>query len=634
MNKRRANFFEAHIEKIVFAVVGILCIWTLISRVFVSPNFIEYDRKKFSTGEIDDYILMQAEKLEDQLNRKTEPKEPYKPRLKEFNALFDSTIPEFDPPLILPQPKAVGKRDVKRQYNIPAIGPLMDVQVGHIRAVAYVPTEPVGEKTYEAVGHEANDIDFVTVEAKFDVRKLCEDFYECFAGYNVEPEWRDPCLAKPVFAALELQRKQLLPDGSWSDWQRVPRTRIDHRKEIFEIIEQVDDLPASGVKLRLLQYGNPAVMNNLLQPNGYRIASANEEWFPPSYHNEYLKLQKEIDVRQKRKARETERQERQSERMAARGSKTSSLRSSSGITDDEGGGLSGYEGTSSRSKSTARRGRLDKRSEKQERPEPKAKEPTRKISDIYDEFENVLITAETDFSQMDEPLLVWANDDSVKVGNAYRYRIRLGVFNPIAGTDQFSEESKSMKNRVILWSGFAEASETVRIPAMQYFFPHGLQEAAGTVTVQVSKYVLGHWYSKDFAVNKGEDIGRIAEVDVKNEQEGTENTAAPEVIDYRTGVVLVDVLPVNDWSGDRGLRARQYYNMLYSFNGAGIERIPIKSRYWSEELQLRYNEIKRAEKEPIEPLRDWGEKGKGFIEEGIEYEPTDEEMLNILLEDG
>ncbi len=626
MNKQRTNFFESHIEKIVFAVVGILCIWILISRVLVSPNHIEYDRKRFGTGGIDDYVLIQAEELEDRLNRKTESKESYKPRLKEFNALLDSTIQEIDFSLVLPQPRAAGKRDVKRRYNSPAIGPLTDVQVGYIRAVAYVPTESVGEKTYEAVGHEANDIDLVTVEAKLDIKELYEDFYKCFAGYNVEAEWRDPCLAKPVFAALDLQRKHLLPDGSWSDWQRVPRTSIDHRKEMFEIIEQVDDLPASGVKLRLLQYGNLVVASDLLQPNAYRIASANEEWFPPSYHSEYLKLQKEMDVRQKRKTRDAERQERQNERMARAG-KMSSLRSSSVMMDDEGGGFSEYESTSSRSKSTTRRDRLERRSGKQERPNPKAKEPTRKTSDIYDEFENVLITDETDFSQMDEPLLVWANDDNMKAGNAYRYRIRIGIFNPIAGTDQFSEEAKSMKNRVILWSKFAESNETVRIPAMQYFFPRDLQEAAGTVTVQVSKYVLGHWYSKDFAVNKGEDIGRIAEVDVKNEQDGIENTTSPEEIDYRTGVVLVDVLPVNDWSGDRSLRARQYYNMLYSFNGAGIEQRPIKNRYWSEELQLRFNEIKRAEKEPIEPLRDWSDKRKDDIKEGTGYEQSGEEML-------
>ncbi len=631
MNKQRTNFFESHIEKIVFAVVGILCIWILISRVLVSPNYIEYDRKKFGTGGIDDYILIQAEELEDRLNRKTEPKESYKPRLKEFNALFDSTIQEIDFSLVLPQPKAVGKQDVKRQYNIPAVGPLMDVQVGHIRAVAYVPTEPVGEKTYEAVGHEAKDIDFVTVEAKFDIKELCEDFYECFAGYNVEPEWRDPCMAKPIFAALDLQRKHLLPDESWSDWQRVLRSRIDHRKEMFGIIEQVDDLPASGVKLRLLQYGNPVVASDLLQPNGYRIASANEEWFPPSYHSEYLKLQKELDVRQKRKVRDAERQERQNERKAARAGKMSSQRSSLATMEGEGGG-SEYESTSSRSKSSTRRSRLERRSEKQERPNPKAKEPTRKISDIYDEFENVLITDETVFSQMDEPLLVWANDDNIKAGNAYRYRIRIGVFNPIAGTDQFSEEAKSMKNRAILWSKFTESSETVRIPAMQYFFPRSLQEAAETVTVQVSKYVLGHWYSKDFAANKGEDIGRITEIDVKNEQDGIKNTTAPKEIDYRTGVVLVDVLPVNDWSGNRGLRARQYYNMLYSFNGAGIEQMPIKNKYWSEELQLRFSEIKRAGKEPIEPLRNWNNKRKGEFGDGTGSELSDDELLQMLSE--
>ncbi|MEE9370980.1 MAG: hypothetical protein V3W45_05855, partial [Sedimentisphaerales bacterium] len=40
--------------------------------------------------------------------------------------------------------------------------------------------------------------------------------------------------------------------------------------------------------------------------------------------------------------------------------------------------------------------------------------------------------------------------------------------------------------------------------------------------------------------------------------------------------------------------------------GANMDRVPIKPRYWADGLQVKFNEIKRLEKESKEPLRDWG----------------------------
>ncbi|MHC4913443.1 MAG: hypothetical protein ACYTE5_10680, partial [Planctomycetota bacterium] len=103
----------------------------------------------------------------------------------------------------------------------------------------------------------------------------------------------------------------------------------------------------------------------------------------------------------------------------------------------------------------------------------------------------------------------------------------------------------------------------------------------------------------------GELIGKPSEYKMTDEEE-KESVTVPETVDYATGAVLVDVMAVNDWSGGKNLRARHYFDMLYSFDGANIEHMPIKSRYWAEELLSRFNEIKRSEKDKKEPLREWG----------------------------
>ena len=279
---------------------------------------------------------------------------------------------------------------------------------------------------------------------------------------------------------------------------------------------------------------------------------------------------------------------------------------SSGVEGAYGGGALSRRSSTRRSRSdrerSARKVRVEYESDR-ERP-AKSREVSKPTStrDVYEEFDEISITEQSDLAKMRGPLVFWAHDDTVEPEKGYRYRIRLGVFNPIAGTNQFSEQDKHLKNSVILWSEFSYALGIVEIPGMLYFFPYEIQEAAKAVTVQVCRYMLGYWYSKDFTVKQGEAIGKVAEFETEEEDEVT----VPETIDYTTGAVLVDVIAVNDWSGGKNPHARRYFDMLYSFDGTNIEHTPIKTRYWAKELQAKFREIEKFEREPKKPLRDWG----------------------------
>ena len=611
MGRKGGNFFEEHVEKIVLAVIGIVCVWLLIFRVFISPNVVSCDNKRFSAGEIDIYISEQAGLLKNKLDRKPKPKQVYEPRIDDFAALVDSAIRDVDVTVCLPQPnKSSGDVGIRPVYVLPQVPEVGDVQVEHVRAVAYVPTEIINEeKVYDAAVTEPNDIDFVTVEAKFDVAQLYENFRESFAGDKVRQQWRDPCLAGPIFAAVQLQRQELLFDDGWSDWQIVPRTKIDVRRRMFGIIEDVKELPTGGMKVRLLQFDDPQVRIDLLQPVAYKIASANEEWFPPSLHKKFVKQQRQQRLEEGREARQAERAEREREREVSRAQRSAraiQTRSRLAVVDDSAADWYGDAEPSGGTpvRSTVPRRSIGGRSTGRERLErrPAESSKTGSTDDVYGEFEKILITENSDLAGMRQPLVFWAHDDIVEQGKSYRYRVRLGVFNPIAGTERFSEQDKHLSDKVVLWSRFSDATEGVTIPGRLYFFPRDIQEAARTVTVQVSRYTLGYWYSKDFMVRQGEVIGRVVKHEVADVEEGV---AVPETVDYSTGAVLVDVMAVNDWSGGKNLRARNYFNMLYSFDGTTIERVPVKTRYWAEELQTKFNEINKSEKETKEPLRAW-----------------------------
>ena len=88
MSKEGGNFFENHIEKIVLVIVGLVCMWLFATRVLVSPNYVEYDGRKFGTGDIDTYISKYAEDLSYKLNLEPEPKAAYESQLDNY-AWFD-----------------------------------------------------------------------------------------------------------------------------------------------------------------------------------------------------------------------------------------------------------------------------------------------------------------------------------------------------------------------------------------------------------------------------------------------------------------------------------------------------------------------------------------------------------------
>ena len=690
------SFFEEHVEKMVLVIVGIACVWLLITRVIFSPNKVSYGDRKYSPGAIDDKVNEEARLLKKKINTPPDAPKPYKSKLAEFVALLDLSI-DIDVKLWPQVPYAVdGVISGGGQYRLPRIGEVNDVAVEHIRAVAYVPTDVITqENPYDKASHEPNDIDLVTVEAKFDIGGLYARFKESFVD-DVDEQWADPCLARPIFSAVQLQRQELGEDGSWGDWQDVPRSKIDHYGRLFEVVEDADSLPAGRLKVWKLQFDDPQLQIDLLQPEAYQIASAKEEWYPPIIHRQFLDMQRKETIEERRKTREEE-QER-NERSDSRRSRRSGSglgfgtggRSNRGTSVGLGGGDGIYGGGQdtrrrggSRSGSSSRTGSSRRRStddgflgqglglstDRRTRGRGRGRTDTGGIedymmqglpgdrltrrgpsmNDVYDEFDKIRLTWRTDLEKMREPLVFWAHDDTVELKKSYRYRMRLGVFNPVAGTNQLSEQDMSRKNEVILWSGFSNVTEPVEIPGKLYFFARQIREADKVVTVQVSKYVMGYWHSEDFKVSQGEVIGRVVETESKRPETGRagrvgradwrinpvvrpeDKAVIPETIDYRTGAVMVDAVTVNDWSG-KSLSTRRYYDMLYSFDGTDIEHMPVRQAYWATDVQSIYSVIGRLQREPKEPLKAWSTGGRRRratreLDEGYDDEYYMEDMM-------
>ncbi|MEE9366486.1 MAG: hypothetical protein V3W44_07360, partial [Dehalococcoidales bacterium] len=327
INKKKGNLLEQHAEKIVLGVVGIISVVLLWVFVLSSPNAVKIDGKKLGPGKIDLYIKGQADQLDAALNKPPIERQDRPPgaMMKSFAREMGNTIeevPDFQIPGVAPNPTAV---EEKRLYAMPDVGRVDLVVAEAIRGAAHVPLDEIGpDNPYDKAMTQVDDIDLVTVQVSFDVAALHRNFTQSFVmGRNVKNEWKDEELATPVFASAQLQRRRSLEGGRWSEWEVVPRPRIDQYRAKLNVPEKVDDL-AYDINVQKTQFKAFEFQQNLLQPRPYNFASSNAVWLTPSFHKEYV----EIEERDKKASIREERERGREERVR-----------------DRGGSQGGYEGT-------------------------------------------------------------------------------------------------------------------------------------------------------------------------------------------------------------------------------------------------------------------------------------------------
>jgi hypothetical protein len=716
------SFCENHVEKIVMVIVGAVCVWLFFTRVIFSPNVMMLGRtgKAYPPGQIDRYIYEQkAQELRAKLQQQKKggvgktyarkfdgPIDPKKdtwiaglidrPLPQGFSGLFDSPLSFLNVTLgTTPAAVSPSRQYAERRYRLPLVPDVTDVGISLIRAAAYVPLQEVTlQTTYDKVAVEPNDVDLVTVEGRFDVAELYRRFRASFAGVDVQKEeWRDPCLAKPIFAAVQLERQELAPDGGWTAWQAVPRSRVEASRERFRVYEKISDLPPGGLGVRLMQFKDDSVTSELLQPESYQIASAEEEWFPPSFYGKFKDLQRKVEAEKKRDETDKNRKQtttgtqrdmvnrggqggmyggtmQQGGRAApgsARGrGMTGGMQGGDMYGGQQGGrrggragamtGPGGYPGPGGQTRQGRRGGPGgDMYGDMYGPGGEMGMRRKSSTAEVYFDFFPEMIAFREDLSKRTKPLLVWVFDDTVQPGKTYQYRVRLGVFNPVAGTGQVVDRDMDKKDQVILWSPYSEITKPVEVQQRTYLFARDIQDKTSTATVEVARYTLGYWRTENFQVKPGEAIGKEMEPKKEDEREkrlkdrarmtagygypgagsdritgmppmgpggmpgygvptSPDQQNVPKIINYNTGKVVVDLVQVNDWGNVPNLRPRLYYDMLYTGDGTNIEHMPVSAANWPKDVAAAYQYIqteKRREPQPFRAFNKGGMRGRG-----------------------
>jgi hypothetical protein len=137
---------------------------------------------------------------------------------------------------------------------------------------------------------------------------------------------------------------------------------------------------------------------------------------------------------------------------------------------------------------------------------------------------------------------VWAHDVNVQPGKRYRYRLYVGIQNPLFQRNTALQPQQKMQqnNRVSQMTEYPASGNEgwveVTVPKNNHFFVIGAQKATNpqesTVEAEVWKVFNAGWHKQVFTVQPGDAIGQVVETTVDDK---------PYSLDLKTGRTLVDV---------------------------------------------------------------------------------------------
>ncbi|ARN57609.1 hypothetical protein [Sedimentisphaera salicampi] len=590
MSRSKESPIERIVHWIVLGVSALFSLAVLLYFVIMGPNTLKYGSQEVSPANVDREILQDTQTIENKLESSPQPKTQYSAKLDDFKSMMDSSLGGLDL-----QPIGVPATDLDaiqgdREYALPDIPRLANLEAQKVRTVGFMPLsklEPAND--YSQAEVEPRDIDVVTLQAEFDISELLASFKRTFAGRGIKAEWRDQTLASPVFAGIEMQRQVLTATG-WSDWQTVERPKVD---KYSELIQQAYDVQkANQLNVLMPQFKTSDVWRNALQPQMYDIAVVDEKWYPPSLYDEYEKLMEMQRREELRELRESRRQESEERDTRRRRPQRDTQDIGGGGFDPFGGGGGGGAGFNPgmNQPDTNRDRRTRRRDERQEE-----ETPQRPQVDLEEEYQKLLIEEGQELEELSGVINVWSHDDTVSPGQTYRYRMRCGVFNPVAGKDWLKEDYSEYNDDVVLWSEFTEPTKSFEILKTQYIFPS--DGKTNGVLCKVAKLELGQWHLHDFFVKPGESVGGLAEEKQDDRrrrpdqrQDEEEEETEPEEFDYSTGAVYVDTVDTSTWSLLGNFVEKQYESMVY-IQDQEVNVVPIRNRNWSSSMTKAYKTI-------------------------------------------
>jgi len=567
MPAKKINPLEQHIEKGVLGLAALVLLYCLIAYMISSPVTGRIGTEIVRPGEGYKLVWEKADALERQAQR-----EPL-PEIKVLNPNSTTTKPRplepLDPGLAAPLPAVAPfgpelekVRDPELETRIKQVAggrkyPLPKVlapkrQKVHMGRSA-LDLSQIATREGDGPGSELTDTSWVTVVAEIDVKEQRK-----LLAYLPD---REEIEKEPIFIGAELERAEVDDQGKLGEWVKVAPIESE-----VSILGPDNSLKVKTIdELRVIRdeiLSNPEQVQAIgLNPAFPRVISG-RQWATPTVAGEKPKPateEKGPQVREVSKVEKKIRQPVKRERGPGVGGRVPGGRAARG---GRGGGI----GAGGRPMAGAGRGMRGRPGMGMPGMGPMMDDdmmgpgmfgpgtglerglPGRDIRERVTMARGPGKLEKTDRGD----IKVWAHDLTATPGRTYRYRIRVIMFNPLAGYSNYLENIDRDTLQVGIAGPWSAPSEPVTIEKEMYFFVAG-PASNGSARVTVYKWYKGWLVDEKFTVQVGQEIGGKDKTRFGDEATQTEEKVE---VDFSTGAVLLDVtqdaaVPVIKKSGKR-----------------------------------------------------------------------------------
>jgi hypothetical protein len=543
MKLKGINPLEQHVEKLVFAVVGLVFLGVVALQFVGGGNTVDVSGQQVPLDRAYERVAGQAQAKMAQLNQDTiddrvpEEIEDLSGRIAESWAAMASlsdekTLPvplDFPPPPLMDGAEAaVAENGLFRVEAVEPPAPTGALASQYAAAVDPLVVGQHSELQAYTSAAQPYDMRSVTVAAQFDAGSFMEAF-------RIDPDGeRGPLTAIPgawwqgrvEILDIVLERQEVLDGGLYGETEMV--SAMPGRFSLRDgLVEGMDVTELQG----LVQSARVNA-REVVQPVYYNVI-AGERWTPPAEGGDNRADQIDRLLRDLKAVRaEIKKLEDQLRAEAKQAEFENFLRNTVARRQP---GRGGGGGRTSRDTNTTTAPQVDREQQIEERlnariADYKARE-TKLIADL------AALDFNVETGQAPDPLVelmglptrvidaeslrVWAHDVAVEPGATYRYRMRVVVNNPLYGNgDQIADEQRSEAAAPVVESEWSSWTTPVSVDDNEYWFatratPGGEQAIGRTnasALTEIYTFYYGYWRRAEQRLQAGDEV--LATIDV------------------------------------------------------------------------------------------------------------------------
>ncbi len=551
MAKQSINIIERHVEKGVLGLCGLILVGAIVMFLVSTPNTVDLRGEQVTPETIDNRVLDEARSLLTRMNGVKVEEAEIEPLVEQFVSAkspidYANLSPTTKPPAPwLPPVPEVKWTPVAGELRLADVIAVEDLQVTFGRSSIDPPLPQVlGKSNQDAVGVGTQDVNWVTVSARFDQVRQINAFQN--AGYKVGKR-------NPYVIGVDLQRREKLASGAYSDWVDV----ITYRPLVPPappeiVIEQTRKGPLPTIRTQdtVREYFNLVreAQVHLIRPLMPPVLFG-DDWAMPGYADlnvrdldlELCPPDDECEPRDYGIAdlQDATEPEEKSDKEIIAGLLRDARAAVDGRRWSEAKRLAGMarsnQAATQRDKTAAEQ--IIQDADQGKRDEDRGRLPEEAPVD------------DGDADEVDRPRsrfqVVWAHDATLPLnggaesGKTYQYRMRVRLFNRYCAQPQDLDNADDAERMEVV-GAWSVPSDDVFIPRDTVFFLTSGSPFSGiSPKVTVFKWFEGVWTKHSMNVNVGDRIAGRSRHAVRVLQDGTPDR--PEVA-YDTNATVIDII--------------------------------------------------------------------------------------------